>query len=110
DLDPPAPVMSYIYWGGGSGGVTPAYHAATAVIHGTGSGQRSSTSIIVGQILRDQSSRPFLQGGMVGSARLESTDRAYRFGAPAATADAGDGSDFFGELHHVLKAATADSN
>lgn len=88
------------------------FFAANGILSGSGSSQRNSISVMVGNLLNDAANRPHLRGQFGGVARNSSTGRATFLGGGVATQDAGDGSDLFGIAgphFFALEAAEMDS-
>ena len=95
-LTPLSTPQAMIYWGASGSGALPSFFSANLAITGSGSSQKHAVSIMVGAIRTDEANRPFFSGHGAGTSLISSTANARGFGGDIATADAGDGSDFFG--------------
>src|SRR5690606_5019705 len=82
------------------------------VVSGPGAGQRWAASVLVGETMTDAAGRPFIDGGMRGSSRLDPSSSLTTFlNGSLSSSDAGDGSDFFGsKADFVLEASLVDAN
>ncbi|MDP6875300.1 MAG: FecR domain-containing protein [Alphaproteobacteria bacterium] len=96
NLTPLTSAQATVYWGSADSSAYPAFFAGNLAISGTGSSQKHAVSLLVGQILTDSSSRPFLAGDSVGSSLISATGDYYFYNGEVSTQDAADGSDFFG--------------
>ena len=100
---------SYAVWDRGAPGASRSFLIPRLSIAGQGQAQVSRTEVVVGRLLDDASGRPFLQARLRGAGRFGVSER-FTYGG-IATADGGDGADFFGSTapkFFVLESSVVD--
>ena len=88
---------AFINWTPNSAGER-AVAELTTLYSGTGTAQKSATSVIVGKVIDDGTGKLHMVGSLRGSLRSSTTasTRTVFYRGPVSTVDAFDGSDFFG--------------
>jgi hypothetical protein len=111
-LSPTVTTHVFVDYDTSGGGTQRPFGGGVVFINGSGATQQSAASIFAGEVLSDGAGKPFVQGQMRGTSRVTGgtfgLGRAHFFESDVASADAGDGSDFFGSGpdHFVLEAST----
>ena len=99
--DSEATADTAIVWGTGASGSTAisgtaqrAWGHRTMLISGQGTSQKTVIVVAGGEVKLDSSSRPFLDGGMLGMARLSTSANSIHTDGDVSSADDGAGNDF----------------